>query len=233
MKHSLKLAAVVALLVGATQAHGQSVVYNFSDNTSDGWALSGFGGTPPASVSTIGGNNYIFVPLVTPSAGTFQVANVSTSDPTSALYQAMQAAAMNPAGYNISYSYYIDTSMFGATPPTFLQLGTYVNGGNGQYFQDFSTPNEVQFNGTQLASGGVLQGTVTVNMGALGFALSPTNTFYRLGLIENGNNGSTSPSIGVYYTGISVTAVPEPALVSLLGLAGAGFWTMRRRFARR
>jgi hypothetical protein len=159
----------------------------------------------------------------------FQVGNVSSGDSSTALYQAMQAAALNPSGYNISYNYYINTSTFGSTPPTFLQLGTFVNGGNGQYFQDFSTPNEVQFSGSQLASGQVFQGTVTINMGAVGFDLNPTNSFYRLGLIENGNNGGTSPSIGVYFTDISVTPVPEPALLSFLGLGATGWWMMRRR----
>src|SRR5579871_3187482 len=130
MKYHISSAALAGLLFAAIQAQGQSVIYNFTDGTSDGWANAGFSGSPAAPVSTIGGNNYIFAPLVTPGGGTFQVANVSTGDSTTALYQAMQAAAMNPSGYDISYNYYIDTSTFGSTPPTFLQLGTYVNGGN-------------------------------------------------------------------------------------------------------
>lgn len=109
----------------------------------------------------------------------------------------MQAAAANPAGYNISYTYYFDTSTFGATPPSFLQLGTFVNTGSGYSAQDFSTPNEVSFNGAQLASGQVFTGTVTVNLATVGFNMPPADTFFRLGLIENGNNGSTDASIGV------------------------------------
>ncbi len=228
MKHHFSLAAAIALLVGSIQAQAQSVIYNFSDNTSDGWALGGFSGSPAATVSTIGGNNYIFAPL----GSSFQVANVSSGDSSSALFQAMQAAALNPSGYDISYNYYFDTSTFGATPPSFLQLGTFVNGGNGQYFQDFSTPNEVQFNGSQLSSGQVFQGSVTINMGTVGFALNPTNNFYRLGLIENGNNGASSSSIGVYFTGISITPVPEPSLACLFGLGATGWWIRRRSIRR-
>jgi hypothetical protein len=221
MKTPFNLAALVALLFAAIQAQGQSVTYTFSDGTSDGWATSGFGGTPLASVSNIGGNNYIFVPL----SGSFQVANVSSGSG-SAFYNAMLAAAADPAGYNISYNYYINTAAFGATPPTFLQLGTFVNTGSGYYAQDYSVPNEVQFSGTQLASGQVLSGTVTINMAAVGFNM-PSDTFYRLGFIENGNNGSSS--IGVYYTDISVTPVPEPSVISLCGLAATGLWMIRRR----
>jgi hypothetical protein len=227
MKHLYSFAALAGLLFGV-QAFGQSVVYNFSDGTSDGWASSGFSGSPASSVSNILGNNYIFAPL----GSSFQVANVSSGDPTSAFYQAMQAAGANPSGYDISYNYYFDTSTFGPTPPSFLQLGTFVNGGNGQYFQDFSTPNEVQFNGSQLASGQVFQGTVTFNMGTAGFALNPTNNFYRLGLIENGNNGASASAIGVYLTDISITAVPEPSVLCLFGLGATGLW-MRRRLNRR
>lgn len=226
MKHLHSIAALVGILF-VVHAQGQSVVYNFSDGTSDGWANSGFGGSPASPVSNIGGNNYIFVPL----GSSFQVANVSSGDPTSAFYQAMQAAAADPSGYDISYNYYFDTSTFGSTPPTFLQLGTFVNGGNGQYFQDFSTPNEVQFSGSQLASGQVFEGTVTINMGAVGFALNPTNNFYRLGLIENGNNGSSSSAIGVYFTGISIAPVPEPSVLCLFGLGVAGLWMRNRRAA--
>ena len=51
--------AAVALVFGAIQAHSQSVNYNFSDGTADGWANSGFGNSPLASISNIGGQNYI------------------------------------------------------------------------------------------------------------------------------------------------------------------------------
>jgi hypothetical protein len=222
MKNRISLAALITLLFGGIQAHGQSVIYNFSDGTADGWAASGFGGSPAATVGTFGGNNYIFG-----AVGNFQVLNVSTGDASSPLYQAMQAAAANPAGYDISYNYYIDTSTFGATPPTFMQLGTFVNTGDGTYHQDYSTPNEVSFNGSQMASGQVFQGAVMVNMAAIGFTMNPTNNFYRLGLIVNGNNPGAN--IGAYFTDISVTPVPEPTALALFGLAATGLWTIHRR----
>jgi hypothetical protein len=214
-------AAVALLCLGAIQAQGQSVNYNFSDGTADGWSATGFGSTPAASVVTIAGNNYINIPL-----GGFQVANVSSGANGSAFYLAMQDAAANPEGYNISYDYYINTSTFSGA--TYLQLGTFVNTGSGYYAQDFSTPNEVQLNGTQLASGQVFQGQVTINMAAVGFDMPPADTFFRLGLIENGNG----TGVGVYYSDISVSPVPEPASLALFGVGlAAGTAFLRRRKA--
>jgi len=218
MKHTFGLAAVVALVLGAIQAQGQSVLYNFADNTSDGWANSGFGGAPLATVVNIAGNNYINLPL-----GGFQVGNVAHGADGSPFYNAMQAAAANPAGYDISYNYSINTSAF--TGATFLQIGTFVNTGSGYYAQDFGAVKEVELNGTQLASGSVFTGTVTINMAAVGFAMPAADTFFRLGFIENGSGTGVSVS----FTDISVSPVPEPASLALIGLGMAGLIMIRRR----
>ena len=217
------LAAAVALVgLGAIQSQGQSVLYNFSDGTADGWANAGFGSSPAATVSNIGGQNYIYLPL-----GGFQVGNVASGYagnlPT--FTAAMQAAAANPAGYNISYNYYIDTSAFTGT--TFLQFGTFVNTGSGYYAQDYSSPNEISLNGTQTASGSVFQGTITVNLAAIGYAMPPADTFFRLGFVENGNGTGT----GVYVSNISVAPVPEPSSLALAGLGAVGVLLRRRRHA--
>jgi hypothetical protein len=95
-----------------------------------------------------------------------------------------------------------------------LQLGTFVNTGSGYYAQDFTSPYEVQLNGTQLASGQVFQGQVTINMAAVGYAMPPADTFFRLGFIENGSGTGT----GVYFSNISVSPIPEPASLALFGL---------------
>lgn len=219
------LAAAVALLgLGAIQAQGQSVLYNFSDGTADGWANAGFGGSPLATVSNIGGQNYIFLPL-----GGFQVGNVGSTYagnlPT--FTTAMAAAAANPAGYNISYDYYINTATF--VGATFLQFGTFVNTGSGYYAQNYGSPNEVSLSGAQIATGGIFQGTVTINLATVGYAM-PADTFYRLGLIENAD--STSTGVGVYVTDISVAPVPEPSSLALAGLgAVGGLLALRRRKA--
>ncbi|HXD00577.1 MAG TPA: PEP-CTERM sorting domain-containing protein [Verrucomicrobiae bacterium] len=217
------MAAAVAILgLGAIQSQGQSVVYNFPDTTGDGWSLGGFGGGSTPTISSIGGVNYMFVPN-----GGFQVANVASgyalNDPN--FTPTMEAAAANPAGYDISYTYYVNTAAI--TGATFLQFGTFVNTGSGYYAQDYGSPNELQLNGTQLASGQVFSGTITINMAAVGYAMPPADTFFRLGLIENGNGTGT----GVYVTDISVTPTPEPATLSLLGLGLAGAAFLRRRKA--
>ena len=221
MKRSLGLAAAVALVVGATQAQAQSVTYSFSDGTPDGWANAGFSGSPAATVTNIGGQNYINLPL-----GGFQVGNVGSGTAGSALFDAMQAAAANPAGYDISYDWYVNTAGFSGA--TFLQLGTFVNTGSGYYAQDFpATGKEVELNGTQLASGQVFSGHVSINVAAAGFAMPAADTFYRLGLIENGDGTGVSVS----FTDISVTPVPEPFTLALAGLGGMALLFLRRRTA--
>ena len=212
--------AAVALVLGTIQAQGQSVLFNFADNTSDGWANAGFGSTPLATVSNIGGQNYIYIPL-----GGFQAGNVASGYagnlPT--FTAAMQAAAANPAGYNISYDYYINTAAFSGS--TFLQFGTFVNTGSGYYAQDYGGPNEVQLSGAQIATGGIFQGHISINLAAVGYAMPPADTFFRLGLIENGNG----TGMGVYVSNISVAPVPEPSTLALAGLGAMGVLRMLSR----
>jgi hypothetical protein len=220
----MALSATALLGLGAIQAQGQSVTYNFTDNTSDGWANAGFSGTPVATVQNIGGQNYIYLPL-----GGFQVGN-DASDSAGNLAgfnAAMSAAINNPSAYDVSYNYYINTAAF--TGATFLQLGIFVNTGKGYYLQDYSTPNQISFNGTQLASGGVFTGTVTENLGTMGVSdpNAAIESYFRLGFIENGNG----TGVGVDYTDISVYSVPEPASLALAGLGGLSMLVLRRRKA--
>jgi PEP-CTERM motif len=214
---------IVVLLVASSRATAQSVTFNFSDGLSDGWANAGFSSTPAAAVSNFGGTNYIQIPL-----GGFQVGNYGTGNPSDPLFLAMQAAALNPAGYNISYDYRVDTSTFSGA--TFLQLGTFVNTGSGYYQQNYGA-GQVQLSGTDIATGGVFTGHVSVNMAAIGFTMptSPLDTFYRLGLIENGNGTGVSAS----FTNISVAPVPEPASLALLAMGGIGFGVLAIRRRRR
>src|SRR5208282_1506566 len=119
------LAAAVALLgFGVIQAQGQSVTFNFSDNTSDGWVNGGFTTSPASTVVTIGGNNYISETL-----GGYQVANVNSGTvsgaPAATFNSAFLAALENPAGYDLTYNYSINTSTYTpASVGTYLQLAS-------------------------------------------------------------------------------------------------------------
>lgn len=221
--------------LGTIQAQAQSVIYTFSDGTSDGWADGGFGSTPQASVVTIGGENYISVPM----SGGFQSANVGSAsqlgggtydeDPyntlTPAFNNAMYAALNNPAGYDLTYDYSINTATF-TTSGTYLQIGSFVNPESSYYAQDFP---EVQLTGAQVASGDVISGQVVVPFTAFGTDTNAaTEVGFRLGFILNGDG----TGVTVDFSNIEVAPVPEPATLSVccLGLA-TGFMVLRRRRA--
>jgi len=220
------LAAAVALVgLGAIQAQGQSATFNFSDATSDGWNTSGFGNTPLSTVVNIAGNNYISIPI-----GGYQVANVNSGTvsgaPASTFNAAMLAALDNPVGYDLSYNYYIDTSTF-TTAGTYLQLASYVNTGS-SFYGSTGTPSsyEPSLNGTQVASGSVFSGSVTIPFTAFGTdASAATETYFRLGLVINGNG----TGVNVDYTDISITPAPEPSTLALAGLGAMGCLLMFRR----
>ncbi len=224
MKHKINLAAVAALSLGAIQAYGQSFTANFEDGTDDGFGLK-FSNDASASfpVVNIGGSFRMGI-LRT---GAFQEAD-RASQGSDTFLAAMNAAANNPSGYVLSYDWYVDTSLSPGNYGTFLQVGSYINSGGGAYAQDFGAVKEVELNGTQLASGQVFSGTFsetftqmygTLAAGFLG------QTFMREGLILNGDGTAAT----VYIDNFSIQPVPEPATLSLLGLAVPALWMMRRR----
>ncbi|MGH7993202.1 MAG: hypothetical protein ACREDQ_06780, partial [Limisphaerales bacterium] len=207
--------AAVAVTLGTIQALGQSVTFDFADNTADGWVESGFGSSPAASVSTIGGNKYIGILM----QGGYQSGSVNSSTvsgaPAADFTAAMAAAFANPAGYELTYNWYVDTSA-PINPGTYLQLGSYANAGSGFYGQT-GTPSayEPQLDGTQLASGGVFSGSVTVPFTAYGTDPNGPETYARLGFILNGDG----VGVVVDYTDIAITqVVPEPASLALCGM---------------
>ena len=150
---------------------------------------------------------------------------------------AMAAAAANPAGYDISYNYYINTATCYRLP-TFLQVGTFVNTGSGYYAQDYGSPNELQLNGTQMASGQVFTGTVTVNVGAsilprsTGGASLPTGARFRIAFQLNGPGVVRVDFTDISVDNLRLVMVPEPASIALCGLGlAAGITFLRRRNA--
>ena len=221
----------VALGLGAIQAQGQpSVTFNFADNTADGWVESGFGNSPAASIVNIGGQNYVSIIM----QGGYQSGNVNSSTvsgtPAATFNAAMLAALENPAGYQLTYNYYINTASFtGGTNPagTYLQLASYVNTGSG-FYGSTGTPStyELQLNGTQVASGMVFSGTSVIPFTAFGVDTNAASeTYFRLGLIINGNG----TGVNVNYTDISIIPIPEPCTLALVGLGVAGGTVFLRR----
>jgi len=223
MKHIFGSAAVMALLLGAAQTQAQTVIFDFEDGTDQGFG-TGFGNdaTMNFPIVDIGGSLRMAVTL-----GGFQVAGrEGGSGP---FLDVMNAAAANPAVSFISYDWYVDTSAGGYG--NYLQLGTYINSGSGAYSQDFpDSGKDVELDGVSLASGGVFSGTVsetlTQKYGSPLNAGHVAQTFQRLGLIMNGDGGAGTT---VYFDNITITAVPEPAALSVLGLGAAAMWMMSRR----
>jgi len=223
MKHIIGSAVVVALVLAAAQAQAQTVVFDFEDGTDQGFG-TGFGNDASKvfPIVNIGGSLRMAVTL-----GGFQVAGREiTTDPALSV---MNAAAANPSVSVISYDWYVDTSAGGYG--SYLQLGTYLNSGSGAYSQDFpGSGKDVELDGVSLASGGVFSGTVsetlTQKYGSPLNAGHLAQTFQRLGLIMNGDGGAGTT---VYFDNITITAVPEPATFSVLGLGAAALWMMSRR----
>lgn len=224
MKPTFNLAALVALLFGAIQAHSQSVGFDFQDSTDQGFGHKFSTDASEAfPIVNIGGS----LRMEVLRNGDFQEADIGSG--ANPFLAAMNAGVLDPGNYVIRYDWYIDTSLSPGNYGTFLQLGTYLNSGSGANAQNFGTPKEVELNGTQLASGLVFSGTVsqtfTAKYGALaaGFT-TPTQTFQRLGLIVNGDGSQAK----VYFDNIAIGPVPEPSTIALAGLGIAGLLAVRR-----
>ena len=222
MRQIFHVVTVAVILLGVGRASAQSVTYAFEDGTDQGWGDKfADDASKTFPIVNIGGSNRMHVLR----DGGFQEAERSVGNPADPLYQALLAASANEAGYEISYDYYINTAEFTGGAGTYLQGGTYVNTGSGYFKQNFpDTGKEIELNSVQLASGQVFSGTVTQTLAAKTFEIPAGETFFRLGLILNGDG----PNQAVYYDNISVRPVPEPAALALLG-AALPVLTMRRR----
>jgi hypothetical protein len=220
------LIAAATLWLDSSQASAQSVTYNFEDGTDQGFG-TGFGNDASASfpIVTIGGSKRMEVL----DTAAFQQAGRETGNPADQEYITMSLGSVDESLITLSYDWYIDTSLSPGNYGNFLQLGTYVNTGSGYYAQNFGAVKEVELNGGQLASGSVFQGTVSQTLAAKGFNIPLAETFFRFGLISNGDGTQAK----VYYDNIKLSVVPEPASLALVGLLGvfgmAGSVFRRRR----
>jgi len=221
MKRVFRFAILCALTLAAGHAFGQSATFDFESGGDQGW---GHKFADDASeifpITFIGGSNRMTVLR----NGDFQEAERVASNPADALYAALSAASTNEAGYRISYDWLVDTAP--GNMGSFLQIGTYVNTGSGYFAQDFpATGKDVELNGVQLGGGQVFSGTVNETFAAKGFDLPAGETFFRLGLIINGDGTNAT----VHFDNVRVEPVPEPAAIVLLGPAAAAFGFARRR----
>ncbi len=232
MKQSLgqkvKVIAVcgaVGLAVLCAKPVQADMIFDFENGTDEGFGrkFTNDGTSETFPIFNIGGSKRMQVLR----DGDFQEAERVTFNPSDSQYVAMSAASTDEANYVLSYDWYVDTSQFGTGAGTFLQLGTYVNTGNGYYAQDFpGSGKDVELNSTQLGSGGVYSGTVTETFSQKGFDLPDGQTFFRFGLILNGDGANQS----VYYDNISIrsalapptAATPEPGTWAMMGI-GLGF----------
>src|SRR4051794_12443840 len=225
MHQRFGIAAVAALgLFFAANASAQSSTFDFQDGTDQGFG-TGFGNDASASwtIANIGGS----LRMAVPQSAAFQEAGRESGNPADPFYQAMLAASANEAGYTLSYDWYVDTSLTPGANGTFLQLGTYTNTGSGYYSQDFpGSGKDVELNGAQLSSGQVFSGTVAETFAAKGVDMPPGETFFRIGLIANGDGTPT-----IYFDNITITPVPEPTSLALLGLGIPALALRRRRGA--
>jgi hypothetical protein len=216
------LLAASALFALAAHASAQSHTFDFEDGTDQGWG-TGFGNDASATypIVNIGGSNRMGIA----QSASFQEAGREGSNPADTFYLAMAAAAANEAGYELSYDWYVDTSLTPGANGNFLQLATYVNSGSGYYAQDFpATGKDVELSGTQLASGQVFSGNVTETFAAKGFNIPAADTFFRIGFIANGDGTPT-----IYFDNVSIRPiVPEPASLATIALGGL---LLRRRRA--
>jgi hypothetical protein len=227
MQRMRLLAALAALLVGTMHVSAANVWFHFQDGTDQGFGHK-FSNDASESfpIVAIGGSSRMEVLR----NGDFQEADHGGSD--QPFLDAFNAAVANPSDYLISYDWYVDTSLSPGNYGTFLQIGTYINAGQGSfpYQQDFpGVGKDVELNGTQLASGGVFSGTVsetlTTKYGAIhaDFQNAP---FQRLGLIINGDGSQAK----VYFDNIRIhPIVPEPASLALIVLAAPLLAMWRRR----
>ncbi len=221
MRRVTSLIATAALLLGAAQVSAQSAVFDFEGGTDQGFG-TGFGNDASASfpIVNIGGSNRLEVT----DTGSFQQAGRETTNPLDPWYVALLAASTNESLATLSYDWYIDTSLAPGTNGNFLQLGTYLNTGSGYYAQNFPAVKEVELNGGQLASGQVFSGTVSFTLASAGYNMPPGETFFRPGLISNGDG----TGVKIYYDNIRLSVVPEPASLVLLALTMPALVARRR-----
>jgi hypothetical protein len=226
-----KVCSILALggiLLVASAADAATVTFDFEDGTDQGFGNK-FSNDASASfpIVNIGGSNRMEVLR----NGDFQEADISSG--ANPYLAAVNTAVANPSVSTISYDWYVDTSLSPGNYGSFLQLGTYINAGQGTfpYTQDFpGAGKDVELSGAQLASGQVFSGTITETLTAKGYDLSNTDfqnaPSQRFGLIINGDGANAT----VYFDNITITGIPEPTSLALFGFCVPALLFARRRY---